>query len=64
MYKTINAVREAFWQSTTDENRKERRTRKRQNDYYTDIRCEFVDFVDYLARNGQISEKLAYKVTL
>jgi hypothetical protein len=33
-------------------------------DYPTDTRCAFVDFVDYLARDGQISEALAARVTL
>jgi len=30
----------------------------------TDARCAFVDFVDVLHRNGQISEALANRVTL
>jgi len=32
--------------------------------YQTDTRCAFVDFVDSLARSGQISEALAHRVTL
>jgi hypothetical protein len=35
-----------------------------QNACPVDVRCQFVDFVDYLARDGQISEALAAKVTL
>ena len=30
----------------------------------TDTRCAFVDFVDYLCRDGQISQALANGVTL
>jgi hypothetical protein len=37
---------------------------KRQNDYCTDIRCAFVDYVEYLHRDGIISDKLANNVTL
>ena len=32
--------------------------------YPTDTRCAFVDFVDRLARDGEISESLAERVTL
>ena len=35
-----------------------------QNDYPTDVRVAFCDFVDYLQRDGQISEALAERVTL
>jgi len=30
----------------------------------TDTRCAFVDYVDMLARSGEISESLAQRVTL
>lgn len=33
-------------------------------DYPTDTRVAFVDFVDALERNGEISEKLAERATL
>lgn len=61
--KTQKEIRNAFWGSFP-EFAKERRSRKKQNDYYTDIRCAFVDFVDQLRRNNQISEKLRNRVTL
>ncbi len=35
-----------------------------QNDYPNDVRMAFVDYVDSLARNGEISEALAQKATL
>ena len=61
--KTIKEVREAFWESVP-QFQKYYRVKKRQNDYFTDIRCTFVDFVDNLARDNKISEKLAQRVTL
>jgi len=38
--------------------------RKRQNEYPTDTRVAWVDFVDYMARSGKISDKLAVRATL
>jgi len=32
--------------------------------YTTDTRCAFCDFVDMLVKEGVISERLAYRVTL
>lgn len=65
--KTQTQVREDFWGFLREVNPglavKYRRT-KRQNDYPTDIRVHFVDFVDQLRRNGQIGESLANRVTL
>jgi hypothetical protein len=65
--KTVTEVRESFWQYLSEvspELAKERRSKKRQNQYCTDIRCSFVDYVDYLLKDGQISDKLANRVTL
>ena len=53
-------IRKAFWQGAPNVMRK----RLANGDYPTDTRCEFVDFVDMLARNGHISEALAQRVTL
>ena len=61
MFTTQSQVRAAFWQGWTGCNRPKR---NKNGDYPTDIRCEFVDFVDMLARDGIISESLAQKVTL
>ena len=36
----------------------------KQNDYNTDVRTAWVDFVDMMHRNGQISGKLADEATL
>ena len=35
-----------------------------QNDYSTDVRIAWVDFVDMMHHNGQINEKLADRATL
>lgn len=61
--KTITAVRTAFWEAFP-QFKSEYRKRKRQNEYSTDIRCTFVDFVDSLHRDGQITDNLAQRVTL
>lgn len=34
------------------------------NRYPTDTRCAFVDWIDYLERDGQISKALAERATL
>lgn len=44
--------------------KQERKVRKSQNEYSTDCRCYFVDFVEYLRRNGQITDKQAGCITL
>ena len=63
MIKSQQQVRQLFWDSFP-EFKPEYRVKKRQNEYRTDIRCTFVDFVDLLRKNNEISEKLANKVTL
>ena len=61
--KTITEIRAAFWESHPEFASHYRKT-WRQNRYNATIRSAFVDFVDYLARDGQISENLAFRVTL
>jgi len=61
--KTINEVRESFW-NTFPEFQSERKATKRQNQYNATIRSEFVRYVDSLHRDGIISDKLANRVTL
>ena len=55
----------AFWRDTAASGApcKERK-HKRQNDYPTDTRCAFVDYVDALQKSGEISEALAARATL
>ena len=56
-------VRDSFWEHYAHF-ANERRSRKRQNDYRCDIRVSFVDFVDWLNKEGYISDSLANRVTL
>lgn len=66
-YTTQAQVRAAFWEAHP---RFEQQARafgvrsKGQNAQGTDTRCAFVDYIDMLARDGQISEALAHRVTL
>lgn len=60
---TQTEIRDSFWE-TFPQFAPERRTRKRQDDYRADIRMSFIDYVDSLRRDGQISEALASRVTL
>lgn len=57
---TQREVRAAFWETHPEASRR----KGRDGDYLTDTRCAFVDFVDALCRNGEISEALAQRVTL
>lgn len=64
-YNTIQDVRNAFWEyGVPPSYLSEFRKSKRQNEYSADVRMMFVGFVDNLARNGDISEALAQRVTL
>ena len=67
MMTTQKQVRAAFWAAHPSFDHQARAAgirSKRQNEQHTDTRCAFVDFVDMLARDGQISEALAGRVTL
>jgi len=60
-------LRAAFW--TTHESleikaRKNKTFSKGQNSQICDIRYAWVDFVDYMAKDNQISQKLAHRATL
>ena len=61
MLTTQKQIRDMFWQNNPQFKRK---GKTKQNDYPADIRVSFCDFVDYLRRDGQITEKMADKVTL
>ncbi len=61
--KTITAIRNAFWDVHTEFKSEFRKT-YRQSQYRTDVRCAFVDYVDSLRKNDDISEKLAIRATL
>ena len=61
--KTTPEVRQAFWDAHPEFKNEYRKT-WRQNQYRTDIRVSFVAYVDHLRQNGEISDNLAYRVTL
>jgi hypothetical protein len=58
MYTTQKQIRAAFYA--------DRPTIKRrpQNEHNATIRTAFCEFIDYLHRNGKISDALARRVTL
>lgn len=62
--KTQREIRDAFWLTFNVEGKPRRFYGKTQNELPADVRAAFVDFVDYLAREGTISESLAARVTL
>ncbi len=73
--KTQTEIRDSFWAAFPEyqpkykaipytQNGKRLYRRATQNDYSATIRSLFVDFVDSLARSGEISEALAQRVTL
>jgi hypothetical protein len=64
MFTTQTEVRDAFWNVFCVDGKPREYRGKSQNQLPTDVRCAFVDFVDGLARDGQISEALASRVTL
>lgn len=66
-YTTRAQIRAAFWEAhpSFDHQAREAGIRsKGQNAQCATVRCAFVDFVDSLARNGDISAALAARVTL
>jgi len=63
IYTTQSQVRAAFWEAHPNASR-ERVKGFEPRVYVCDTRCAFVDFVDALHRNGDISDELADRVTL
>ena len=60
-------IRAAFWNAHPDFEFQAREAgifSKSQNYHCATVRCAFVEFVDSLARNGEISEELAFRATL
>jgi hypothetical protein len=65
MYTTQRQIRALFWATFPDLSRKTIPDHAGTGRMYTtDTRCTFVDFVDELCRDGEISDQLANKVTL
>ncbi len=66
-YTYTTQVRAAFWAAHPhfDEQAREAGIRgKRQNEQCATVRCAFVNFVDTLEKNCDISEALAQRVPL
>lgn len=63
MMTTIKEVRKAFWEAHP-EFKNEYNKSFTQNQYKADIRISFVEFVNYLKTDEQISDSLAKRVTL
>jgi hypothetical protein len=61
---TQAAVRDSFWHNCGSRLADYYIKGRRQNDYPAIVRCAFVDYVDMLAKDGDISEALAQRVTL
>jgi hypothetical protein len=61
---TQREIRQAFWLTFYVDGCPREYRGKTQNDLPADVRQAFVEFVDYLAREGTISETLAARVTL
>jgi len=58
-------IRAAFWTAHPTLPRQKYKWKTQKESFYlTDTRCAFVDYVDQLQRDGQISEALANRVTL
>jgi hypothetical protein len=58
---TLKEVRTAFWNAHPQHTRK---GAMKQNNYSTDIRVNFCDYLDQLRKSGEISNKLANNATL
>lgn len=67
MITSQKQLRALFWETFPDleETARKRGTlSKGQNSQNCDTRMAWVDFVDSMAKSGQISEKLAFRATL
>jgi hypothetical protein len=58
---TLKEVRNAFWNAHPQHTKK---PGTKANDYSTDIRVNFSDYLDLLQKGGQISNELLNNATL
>lgn len=63
MTRTVELRRE-FWKEYPEFKERYYSSKKSQNDYPTDVRCAWVDYVENCRRSGCISERLAQTTTL
>jgi len=61
---TFKDIRGQFWATLPEDLAKQRRAKKKQNEYCTDIRCAFVDYIDHLRKSEEITEAQAQNITL
>jgi hypothetical protein len=64
MLTTQKQIRAAFWEMLESSPDYVPQFRRSQNKCPADTRVAFVDYVDMLARNGDISDALAQRATL
>lgn len=67
MKTTFKTIRRNFWEMLKEVNPELYKLGKRsksQNEQITDIRCSFVDYIDNLHRDGQITDSQANRITL
>ena len=58
-------LRAAFWEDNPTLDRKKIKSYSGNDTMYvTDTRCAFVDWIDMMCRDGQISDALAQRATL
>lgn len=57
-------VRASFWQTFCVEGKPQEFRGKSHNEFPADVRMAFVDYVDGLHRDGQISDAVAFNATL
>lgn len=63
--KTQRELRRHFWRVYPDMDRRRIRNHAGNGTMYTtDTRCAFVDWVDMLAKSGEITPELAQRATL
>lgn len=67
-FTTQAQIRAAFWESIRDHYPRASelvwKRQSRSNDFRTDVRVAFCDFIESLSRNNQISAALASRATL
>ena len=64
-YTTQHQLRDAFWQQHPHLSRKKVKSYNGKGSMHTtDTRCAFVDWLDNLKRNNEISDSLAQRATL
>ena len=61
MITTQKDLRDAFWAAHPNLTRK---GNQKQNEYPTDTRLTWIDYVEYMRRDGQIGEALTQRATL